>query len=86
MTWKNTVQKIGDSQIYLGLVTKNFLEDPMCAAQLGAALLLDKPIIFMVEAGTVIPERLKRVADKIEYFENTEDMGTKVEAALREFT
>ncbi|MCC7423798.1 MAG: hypothetical protein IT428_26330 [Planctomycetaceae bacterium] len=39
--------------------------DAKIAVELGAAILLDKPIIVAVVRGTEVPEKLRRLADSI---------------------
>lgn len=38
--------------------------DPKQAIELGYILLLDKPLVLLIEPGSVIPERLRRAADE----------------------
>lgn len=62
------------SSIFLGLVTEAYLADPMCWAQMGYAVLKDKPIALLVRSGTRVPENLRRVARAIEEFGADEDI------------
>lgn len=41
--------------------------DTKLAVEIGLGLMLDKPIILVVPEGTVVSERMKRVADEIVY-------------------
>ena len=56
---------IKDSAVYAGIVTGNFLKSPECMLQLGAAILMEKPIVLMVMDGAEIPAKLRAIADKI---------------------
>jgi hypothetical protein len=60
--------------------------DPKLCLEIGAAVLLDKPIIVTCARGTVIPANLKRVATSIVEAESmmSEEMKTKLEAAINE--
>lgn len=51
--------------------------------ELGASIMMDKPIIAVAEPGQVIPERLKRVADVVLYVDlSAPDAGDRVQAAI----
>lgn len=58
--------KMQGSSLYAGVVTSNFLKDPLCVLQLGYAIVLDKPIILIVDKRMWIPESLLKVAKLIE--------------------
>lgn len=73
--YEQLVEKLSSSQVYLALITNNFLKDSKCATEIGLAVLLDKPIILVVKEGTKLPENLKKVAKKIEYFKGPDDIG-----------
>jgi hypothetical protein len=64
---KTNVEKLSNSHAYLGIVTPNFLEDTICAFQLGLAVMMDKPIILIVDEGTEISGKLKSIADEVYY-------------------
>ncbi len=61
-------EKIEDSSLFMSLYTKNYKEDPLCALQLGIAVMLDKPIGLLVPHGVDLADNLKRLAKGIEYF------------------
>lgn len=66
--WAKAVQddlvpKLADSAVSLTVWTGQV--DAKIAVELGAAILLDKPIIIGVSPGVVVPEHLVRCADKI---------------------
>ena len=63
----NLKDRIQSSNVYAGMVTSNFLDDPDCALQLGYAILMDKPIILLVDKGVKIPKALVKVADVIQH-------------------
>lgn len=73
---KGSGAKIQQSAMYAGIVTDAFLKDPLCALQLGYAILNDKPIMLIVEKSCKIPEGLTKVARVIERVDtkNPEDM------------
>lgn len=59
---RNLLPKIKSS--YLVLATFTGTVDVKFAIEIGAAILLDKPIIACVTPGTPIPEKLARVVDR----------------------
>lgn len=61
--------KIRDSHIFISLFTAGYEREPQCALQLGIAVMLDKPIYIAAPTGTKIPENIKRLARKIEFFD-----------------
>ena len=63
--------QIEANDIYLSIFTENFRDNPRCAAELGFAIMLGKPIYLMVKEGTGVPDTLSRIADGIEYFNET---------------
>jgi len=69
-------EKIEQSAVFLSIMTGSYKDDPVCAMQLGIAILLEKPLCFLVPNGTTVPRALERLADTIEFFEygNNEDM------------
>lgn len=81
--FKQNVEKIDASNIYLSLVTENYVNDAYCALQLGIAILLGKPVYLLVKDSTQVPEKLRAIADKIETF--TEDsMQQALDRLLKE--
>lgn len=63
-------EKIVSSKIFLSLLTENALRSPHVLIQLGIAILHDKPIFLVVEKGVKVPEHLKKIATRIEFFES----------------
>jgi len=70
---KRNLDKINSSAVFLALFNEKMAKDPICLMQMGLAIYLDKPIALLVPEGAVIPENLRRVAQKIEYFRRDED-------------
>lgn len=62
----DSLPKIKDSGTYAGIVTDSFLKDPLCALQLGYAMLLDKPIILIADKSMKLPESLVKISKLIE--------------------
>lgn len=58
---------VRNSHVYCALFSPSFKESPLCALQLGLAILLDKPIALIVYPDAVVPEHLKKIAVAIEY-------------------
>ena len=61
-------EKIEDSAVFMSLYTQSYKDDPMCALQLGIAIMLDKPIGIIAEDGVSVPEVLARIASGVETF------------------
>jgi len=74
--------KIDDSAIFLSLFTENYKSDPVTALQFGLAILMNKPMFFAVERGTVFNDNIKKVAHGIEYYDAKEH-GSMQEAVER---
>jgi len=58
---REVLPKILDSAVFLAIQADEF--DVKMATELGAALLMDKPLLLVCPSGRVIPERLRRAAD-----------------------
>jgi hypothetical protein len=69
--------KIEHSDAYAGLVTKNFMNDPLCALQLGYALLYDKPIILLVDKNVPLPKAVTRAATMVYRIDITDPNWTE---------
>lgn len=60
-----SVPKMENSACYLGLATEQFLKDPICLLQLGAAVALGKPMFLIVTRGTKLTGKMVDVVDGI---------------------
>ncbi len=85
MEWlkKATIEsgkKIQSSEIFLSIFSESYKEDPLCALQLGIAIMLGKPIGLLVIKGATVPETLKRLSSAIEIVEKDSGIGA---ASLR---
>lgn len=59
--------------------------DAKFAVELGAMIMLDKPIIAVVAPGTTVPRKLEQVADKIIFADlQDDDASEKIMSAVRE--
>jgi len=65
--------QMDESAIFLALATPHWLDDPICWAQLGYALMKGKPILLLLERGTLIPDALRGCASAIEEYASPED-------------
>lgn len=83
---KSTHEKINGSAVFLSIFTKNYVDEPYALLQLAFAMMLDKPLYLIVPEGTKIPEKIRRAADKVEFFnpEDKKDMQAKVTKMLKE--
>ena len=80
---EDAVRKIDASAAVLSLVPDEV--DIKFAVELGLAIMLDKPVIAIATPGQRIPERLRRVADKIvEADIDLEEGQQRLRAALLE--
>ena len=77
--------KIKDSAIMASLVTENFMQSPLCALQIGFAILYDKPICLIVDETMTIPRSLSKAARAIEKVRlgNEEDMARAMQTIKR---
>ena len=77
-------EKIEESSIFLTLLTDNYKSDPVCALQLGIAIMLGKPIVVVANDEIDIPDSLARIADKVEVYSEKEGMEKAVTRALKD--
>jgi len=73
-TAKNSKETIEKCDIFASVVTKSFVDDPKCALQIGYAVLMDKPIILIVDKTVAISASLVKVAKLIERVDITSDI------------
>jgi hypothetical protein len=69
-----TFDKVKDSAVFLTIFTNAYARDPAALMQLGMAVVLDKPLLLLVEEGTPIPENIKRMARAIETYRSMDDL------------
>jgi len=62
---KDLIPMIKDSKVTLSLVPSDGQPDPKFAVELGYCIMLDKPIIAIVNPGSKVPLKLAKVADEI---------------------
>lgn len=72
--------KLRQSALTISLYPKGD-PDIKIAVELGMTLMLDKPLVFLVGPGQVVPDRLRRCADLI----IEEDDPTKISEQLKAF-
>ena len=80
---KQSGEKIIDSELYISIFTKDFMDNPQCCLELGIAMMLDKPITLLVKEGTIIPENIKKVAMAVEFFKGPDDIGPASERLMQ---
>lgn len=77
------IPKIADSAVTLSLVPKG-ATDVKFAIELGLSVMMDKPIVLLVEPGTAVPAKLVRVADDIiEFTGDHNDLVARLAAVMR---
>lgn len=82
-----TGKKIGESHSFAAIFTKNFLNSPECALQLGYAILMDKPIVLIADKNVKIPESLVKIAKLIERVDMSKPSEmARASKSLAEFT
>lgn len=80
---EHSIKQIEASAMVMSLVPDDDF-DVKFALELGAAIMLDKPLIVIVVPGRRVSEHLRRVADEVvEVDIDTEDGQERLQAALR---
>lgn len=74
---RKSYDEINDSAAFLSLYTKNYKESPLCALQLGYAIMMNKPICLLVEKGEIVPQALRDIATTVDVFEPGDDASLK---------
>lgn len=84
---KGSGEKLAESAMYAGIVTTDFMKDPLCALQLGLAILMDKPIILIADKAVKIPESLVKIAKVIERVDmNDKQDSSRAAQAIADFS
>ena len=78
---ESTLPMIEKSEVFLSIGALGVKPDVRMATELGFALMLGKPLVFIAEPGQIIPEGLRRAADKIIF---GEIQHPKTQAKLKE--
>jgi hypothetical protein len=60
------LQPMKDSSVFASILSGDLTKEPLCALQLGLAILLDKPIILIVDHAVKLPKHLVKIAEVIE--------------------
>lgn len=86
---RDAMGKIAGSAVFTSILPSDGTGDPKFWMELGAGIMFDKPIIVLAMPGAPVPERLRRVADRIVFAdidteEGRESAGREMAAALRE--
>ena len=72
LKWAKAATKgVTESAVFLQLFNAQALtdgKDLAYALQLGAAILLDKPIVIIAPEGSVVPPKLQAIARSVQYF------------------
>lgn len=82
--YEENYRKIEESNIFLSLFNEKMGEEALPAMQLGIALLLGKPVYLLVKKGEVVPEKLRKIADRIEYYGDEAEMQEAVRRMLED--
>jgi hypothetical protein len=77
-----TIPKMRDSATVLLIApSMDSKFDVQFAVQIGAAVLLEKPLLVIAMIGRPVPPKLERIADRIIYTSGVDDPSTKDEIA-----
>lgn len=83
---ENTVKAMAESAYVMSLVPDADKVDVKFAVELGLAIMLDKPLLAVVQPGVNIPDRLRQVADAIIVVDlDTEDGKAQAAHQIKEF-
>ena len=83
---EHTVKEMAKSAYVMSLVPDADKVDVKFAVELGLAIMLDKPILAVVQPGMTIPDRLRRVADAIIITDlDTEDGKAQAARDIKEY-
>jgi hypothetical protein len=84
---QNGLPKIVSSSVALSILGNGDLDAKQCA-ELGAMLLLDKPLILVCVPGATIPTRLRKAADLVieDWTPDNHDAQARMMTALRTIT
>lgn len=67
--YRRSKEGMESSAIFLQIFSEGIEKAWLPCLQFGLAIMLDKPIFFVVPNGSNLPENLKRVAQGIEYYD-----------------
>ena len=82
MEYDFNLEKIKSSAIFMSILSPKFVEEPRCVMQIGAAVLLDKPIAIIVVKGAKVPKHLEKIAT-IEYCNDLKDMERATSSLIK---
>lgn len=74
-------RKIAESDLFIGMISKDAIHSAKIAVELGFSILLDKPIVIVAIDGQEVPANLKAVAKKI----ISVDTPGQTEKAMKDF-
>jgi len=78
--------KVSKSNVFVALITKNFILNDKCIGEARDAQALKKPMYALIEEGIVIPKELKQLDWKEVYFFNPGNFEEKSKALLTKLT
>lgn len=83
---ERSAKAMTESDIFTVLLTKAYMKDPVACAQLGLAIVLDKPMYILALDGVEIPENIRRLARHIEPVASLDDVGLATRRLLARAT
>ena len=81
---EKSLDGIAKCHVFSGIITGNFLKDPVCLIQLSLGLLLNKPIFLLMDDTFVPPLKLLQVCEGYETY--TQGDEKSLEAAINRLT
>lgn len=77
---RRNLPALESSSIFLAIFSRSYEDDALAVLQFGLAVLMDKPIYLVVERGREIPENVKRLCRRLEYYDPNDKAATLEEA------
>ncbi len=75
--------KMNSSNMAIILFTKTYGTDFKSCIELGMAVILNKPLLLLVERGAIIGGMLENIAVAIEYYTDKSDMNEAVDRLIK---
>jgi hypothetical protein len=79
---EDTASRMGESAFVLSLFINNYKDGIDSLIQFSIALMLEKPLFFLVPDNVKVPKKLEQIADGIERYKDG-DMKSAQEATMR---
>lgn len=67
---RTTAQRMGESAIVMTIFTKDYAKAIDALLQFSVAIMLDKPIFLLAPEGQDIPQKVRAIAEGIEFYKD----------------